>query len=86
MRAACACARGCACVLCVCVVWGWVGFGVCVCVTGISKAFDYISHELRLANLKVYGFADNALVFYSDRKQRTKINASDSKRLHARRS
>ena len=46
------------------------------------KAFDTINHELLIAKLNAYGFADSALNiilnYLSDRKQRTKINSSFS--------
>ena len=45
--------------------------------TDLSKAFDYLSHELLVAKLSAYGMEDSAVRFVSDyltnRKQRTKI-------------
>ena len=50
--------------------------------TDLSKAFDYIDHELLIAKLHPYGFDNDALKFiYSflkERKQRTQINSSYS--------
>ena len=53
--------------------------GLCtgILLIDLSKAFDCISHELLIAKLKAYGFANNSLElisdYLSDRKQRTKI-------------
>ena len=50
--------------------------------TNLSKAFDCLSHELLIAQLHAYGF--NLLTlkliqsYLSNRKQRTKINATYS--------
>ena len=48
----------------------------------LSKAFDTINHELLIAKLEAYGFADSALEtmnsYLSERWQRTKINSSFS--------
>ena len=48
----------------------------------LSKAFDYLSHELLIAKLHAYGFDLPALKliqsYLSNRKQRTKINATYS--------
>ena len=48
----------------------------------LSKAFDTINHELLIAKLEAYGFADSALEtmhsYLSDRWQRTKVNSSFS--------
>ena len=50
--------------------------------TDLSKAFDCLSHELLIAKLAAYGFSPSALKlihsYLSDRKQRTKVNASYS--------
>ena len=50
--------------------------------TDLSKAFDFIDHELLIPRLHAYGFENDALKFiYSyleERKQRTKINFSNS--------
>ena len=46
--------------------------------TGLSKAFDCLSHELVIANLNAYGFSMSALRFVhsylKDRMRRTKLN------------
>ena len=45
----------------------------------LSKAFDYLSHDLLLAKSNAYGFSFPALrlieSYLSNRKQRTKINS-----------
>ena len=50
--------------------------------TDLSKAFDYINHELMIAKLQAYGFSHSALTYvYSylkNRLQRTKVNNSFS--------
>ena len=50
--------------------------------TDLSKAFDCLNHELLIAKLEAYGFENGALSYIhsylSDRKQRTKVNASYS--------
>ena len=46
--------------------------------TDLSKAFDYILHDLIIAKLEVYGFRIDALKlihdYLSNRKQRVKVN------------
>ena len=53
-----------------------------ILLTELSNVFDCLSHELLLAKLYAYGFSMSALrLIYSylaNRKQRTKINLSDS--------
>ena len=50
--------------------------------TDLSKAFDYLNHELLIANLITYGFSRSTLLFINsyltDRKQRVKVNGSFS--------
>ena len=50
--------------------------------TDLSKAFDYLSHELIIAKLNAYGFSFPApkLIYdyFSNRQQRTKINCNFS--------
>ena len=50
--------------------------------TDLSKAFNCLSHELLIAKLDAYGFSPSALKlihsYLSERKQRTKLNASYS--------
>ena len=50
--------------------------------TDLSKAFDYLSHELIIAKLNAYGFSFPApkLIYdyFSNRQQRTKINRNFS--------
>ena len=50
--------------------------------TDLSKAFDFLDHELLIAKLNAYGFSRSALLFvrsYLDnRKQRVKVNGSFS--------
>ena len=50
--------------------------------TDLSKAFDCLNHELLIAKLEAYGFENKSLTYIlsylTDRKQRTKVNASFS--------
>ena len=50
--------------------------------TDFSKAFDCLNHELLVAKLNMYGFTLPALKlvhdYLSDRKQRTRVNNSNS--------
>ena len=50
--------------------------------TGLSKAFDCICHDLLIAKLNAYGFDRNALKliydYLSDRSQKTKVGYSFS--------
>ena len=50
--------------------------------TDLSKAFDYIPHELIIAKLEAYGFQIDALRlvydYLSNRKQRVKLNKTFS--------
>ena len=50
--------------------------------TDLSKAFDYLNHDLLIAKLEAYGFDKKflsyILSYLTDRKQRTKVNASFS--------
>ena len=50
--------------------------------TDLSKGFDCLPHELLIAKLHAYGFSLAALrlvrSYFSNRKQRTKINESYS--------
>ena len=50
--------------------------------TYLSKAFDYLSHDLLLAKLNTFGFSLPALrlmqSYLSNRKQRTRINSEFS--------
>ena len=49
------------------------------CFTVLSKAFDYISHELLIAKLNAYGFDAKSLNFtLAYREQKTKIGSSFS--------
>ena len=54
--------------------------GVAALLTDLSKAFDCIPHDLRIAKLAAYGFDTNALKlihnYLSNRKQRVKINGA----------
>ena len=58
-------------------------FGILL--TDLSKAFDYLDHELLMAKLNAYGFSLTALKLVdnhlSNRKQRTKIDSSYSSLL-----
>ena len=51
--------------------------------TDLSKAFDFINHDLFIAKIEVYGFDPLLLKliqsYLSGRKQRTKVNNSFSK-------
>ena len=53
--------------------------------TGLSKAFDCLSHELLIAKVDAYGFDKNALKlvnsYLTHRKQRVKINDKNWKTL-----
>ena len=44
----------------------------------LSKAFDYLNHELHIAKLEAYGFDHTSLLiilnYLSGRKHRTKVN------------
>ena len=55
-------------------------FGVLL--TDLSKAFDYLSHELLLAKLHAYRFSIPVLIlvysYLKNRKQKTKINSAYS--------
>ena len=48
----------------------------------LSKAFDYIPHDLRAAKLHAYGLSENAVTFaylyLKGRKQVVKINGTES--------
>ena len=50
--------------------------------TDLSKAFDYLDHELLIAKLDAYGFSLTALRlindYFSNRRQRTRIGNSFS--------
>ena len=52
----------------------------------LSKAFDYLNHQLLVAKLEAYGFSRNALTFIHSylykRKQRAKVNGSFSERKY----
>ena len=56
---------------------GSKGFGALL--TGLSKVFDCLDHELLIAKLNTYGLSLPALRFINDylsnRKQRTKLTA-----------
>ena len=47
--------------------------------TGLSKAFDSLDHELSIAKLNIYGFSVTALKllhnYLPNKKERTKINS-----------
>ena len=51
-----------------------------ILLTDLSRAFDYLPHELLLAKLHAYGFSISALKlihnYLTNRKQRAKINSS----------
>ena len=53
-----------------------------VLLTDLSRAFDWLDHELLIAKLNAYDFSLNALKlvhnYLSNRKQRTKRNSSYS--------
>ena len=53
--------------------------------TDLSKAFDFLDHELLIAKLSAHGFSLTALKlvhnYLSNRKQRTKINSTYSSLL-----
>ena len=59
-----------------------------VILMGLSKAFDTLNHDLLIAKLHAYGFDKNSLrlvkSYLTDRRQRTKINASFSSWLSLR--